>query len=229
MNDEARILALRSTHIADPSGLDPRTVSTPLDLIRLGEVALRIPGFIQIVSLGETTLPNVPLSYNLNFDLGHDGIVGIMSASSAAAQGCYLFAAEQVVDGRSVTVVGAVLGQTGASANSAAVEAGDGLDKAALASIGVFPVLSPGQIVGTLVTPWGAQSPLTAATSMSVLGWPGLTVSFAAYVELHAPVQRDAPVGLLRARQAGHPDAVFMRTSRAMSGPSTLWRLTRTS
>ena len=44
--------------------------------------------------------------FNLNFDLGQDGIIGIKSGSDSSAQGCYLFAAQQSVGGKDVTVVG---------------------------------------------------------------------------------------------------------------------------
>ena len=88
-------LGLKHTRITDPSGSDPGTVSTPDDLIRLGEAAMKIPVFSQIVSLGEATLPVSGLKYNPNFDLGEDGIIGIMVASNAATNGCYLLAAQE--------------------------------------------------------------------------------------------------------------------------------------
>ena len=109
MNGVASSLGMRSTHITDPSGLDSSTVSSPADLVRLGEAAMAIGSFRQIVDLGQATLPVDGLEYNLNFDLGQDGIVGIKTGSDAAANGCYLFASVQSVAGRNVTVVGAVL------------------------------------------------------------------------------------------------------------------------
>jgi D-alanyl-D-alanine carboxypeptidase (penicillin-binding protein 5/6) len=227
MNDAARVLGLRSTHIADPSGLDPGTVSSPLDLVRLGEVALGIPAFAQIVALGETALPDGRVAFNLNFDLGRDGIVGIKTGASAAAHGCYLFAAQKVVNGRTVTMVGAVLGQTGASANTAAVNAGDLLDKAALSAIGPYSSLAPGQVVGQLVTPWGAFTSVTASSSLSVVGWPGLTVPLETHVdELQVPIQKGVPAGTLTVRDERHSPRVTMRTSHALAGPSAFWRLT---
>ncbi len=45
MNIAAHILGLDSTTFTDPSGLDPGSVSTPADLIRLGEAAMAIPAF----------------------------------------------------------------------------------------------------------------------------------------------------------------------------------------
>ena len=110
MNTASAKLGLSSTHITDPSGVASGTTSTADDLVRLGEAALSIPVLQQIVSLGQASVPMSPVVYNLNFDLGRDGIIGIKTGSDSSSGGCYLFAAQQDIDGRNVTVVGAVLG-----------------------------------------------------------------------------------------------------------------------
>ena len=97
MNRTASDLRLGSTHITDPSGQDAATTSTPDNLIRLGEAAMSLRTLRQIVDLGQANLPMAGLVYNLDFDLGLDGIVGIETGSDAAANGCYLFAAERQV------------------------------------------------------------------------------------------------------------------------------------
>ncbi len=111
MNAAAARLGMTSTHITDPSGVDPATTSTAEDLVRLGEAALTIPVLQQIVSLGEASvpIPGTTTVYSLNFDLGQDGIVGIDTGSDSSSQGCYLVAAQQTLGGKQVTVVGAVL------------------------------------------------------------------------------------------------------------------------
>ena len=129
MNAAASMLGLHSTHITDPSGVDPATTSTAEDLVRLGEASLSIPVLRQLVSLAQASVPMTTVVYNPNFDLGHDGIIGIKTASDSSAQGCYLFAAQQNIGGKDVTVIGAVLGQQGGALgpNTAAVDAGDAL------------------------------------------------------------------------------------------------------
>ena len=129
MNAAASSLGLVSTHITDPSGVDPATTSTAEDLVRLGEASLSIPVLRQIVSLGQASVPMTTVVYNPNFDLGHDGIIGIKTASDSSAQGCYIFAAQQKIGATDVTVVGAVLGQPGGALgpDTAAVDAGDAL------------------------------------------------------------------------------------------------------
>ncbi len=225
----ALALGLKHTRITDPSGSDPETVSTPSDLIRLGEAAMQIPVFSQIVSLGQTTLPASGLHYNPNFDLGQDGIIGIMAASNAATNGCYLFAAQKTVHGQTVTLYGAVLGQSGPNGpNTAAVEAGDALVKAALASITVVPAVSAGHVVGRLGAAWGASAPVVASSSVNVVGWPGLSVSvIARTATLTVPVAAGSAVGVLRVRQGSHVSTAVLKSEGPLTAPSPWWRLTR--
>jgi D-alanyl-D-alanine carboxypeptidase (penicillin-binding protein 5/6) len=232
MNAAAQRLGLTSTHITDPSGVDPATVSTAEDLVRLGEAALSVPVLQQIVSLGQASVA-IPMSsvvYNLNFDLGQDGIIGIKSASDTSAQGCYLVAATQKVGGKDVTVVGAVLGQPGGALgpNTAAVDAGDALVKSAFAALHDFPVFTPGQTAAQLSAPWGAQAPVTVAQPVSIVGWPGLAVTLAVRSDAtKGPLPAGATVGSLHATVGSSSAQVELRTATALSGPGLMWRLTR--
>ena len=161
MNTVAAKLGLSSTHITDPSGVDPGTTASAEDLVRLGEAAMSIPVLRQVVSLGQASVPMTTVVYNLNFDLGRDGIIGVKTGSDSSAQGCYLFAAQQSIGGKEVTVVGAVLGQPGGSLgpNTTAVDAGDALVKSTFAAVHGFTAFAPGQKAGEVSAPWGAVGP----------------------------------------------------------------------
>ncbi len=229
MNLAALSLGLSHTHITDPSGADPGTVSTPGDLVRLGEAAMRIPVLSQIVSLGETSLPLVGLRYNPNFDLGQDGIVGIAVGSDTATNGCYLFAAQKTVNGQTVTLYGAVLGQSGPNGpNTAAVDAGDALVRAALPAITAVPVFPAGHVVGDLSAPWGASTPVTVAAPVTVIAWPGLIVPMAARLDkLTVPLAAGSAVGVLQVHQGSRVTTTALKSAAPLSGPSASWRLTR--
>ncbi len=230
MNAAATKLGLSSTHITDPSGVDPATTSTANDLVRLGEAALRIPVLQQIVSLGQATVPMTTVVYNLNFDLGVDGIIGIKSGSDSSAQGCYLFAAQQSVGGKAVTVVGAVLGQPGGALgpNTAAVNAGDALVKSAFAGLHSVTIFAPGQKAGQVEATWGAVAPVTVTQPVTVIGWPGLAVTVAARSHsLGAPLARGAAVGTLQADAGSTSVRVELRTISPLAEPGVWWRLTR--
>jgi D-alanyl-D-alanine carboxypeptidase (penicillin-binding protein 5/6) len=233
MNAAAAKLGLTSTHITDPTGVDPGTTSTAEDLVRLGEAALSVPVLQQIVSLGQTSV-QIPLMtavvYNLNFDLGQDGIIGIKTGSDTSAQGCYLFAAEESIGGKTATVVGAVLGQPGGSLgpNTAAVDAGDALVKSAFASLHSFTLFTPGQRVGQVVAPWGAAAPVTVSQPVAVVGWPGLTVTVRARAHtLDAPIRSGATVGTLVTDAGSTSVQEPVRTLRPLGDPGVWWRLTR--
>jgi D-alanyl-D-alanine carboxypeptidase (penicillin-binding protein 5/6) len=49
------------------------------------------------MALPQVTVPLAGVVYNLDYDLGHDGIVGIKTGFDAAAGGCFLFAARHTV------------------------------------------------------------------------------------------------------------------------------------
>jgi D-alanyl-D-alanine carboxypeptidase (penicillin-binding protein 5/6) len=223
-------LGLTATHITDPSGADPATTSTAEDLVRLGEAALKIPVLRQMVSLGQASVPMTTVVYNLNFALGHDGIVGIKSGSDSSAQGCYLFAAQQVVGGKTVTVVGAVLGQPAGSRgpNTAAVNAGDTLVKSAFAALHPFTVFTPGQTVGEVTAPWGSVAPLTVKEPVSVIGWPGISISVSTRMRVvDGPLPFGAAVGTMQAGVGASSSRVGLQTAAPLSGPGAWWRLTR--
>lgn len=231
MNAAAHTLGLNQTHVNDPSGLDPGTVSTPEDLVRLGEAAMAIPVFKQIVDEAQAAPGGAPVSYNLNFDLGTDGILGIKTGSDSSANGCYLFAATQSVGGQTVTVVGAILDQLGGSLgpNTAAVDEGDQLVKAAFASLGALPVLPAGQVVGQVSAPWGSSSPVRAPAAVNVVGWPGLVVPVAVHTDVpKAPIPANTTVGSISIVTGTHRTVLTLRTARPLSSPSALWKLTRT-
>ena len=230
MNMAASALGLTSTHISDPTGVEPTTTSTAEDLVRLGEASLSVPVLRQIVSLGQASVPMANVAFNLNFDLGQDGIIGIKSGSDSSAQGCYLFVAQQNVGGKNVTLVGAVLGQPGGALgpNTAAVDAGDTLVRSVFGNLHNFTLFTPGQHVAEVHAPWGSTATVSVLHPVSVIGWPGLLATLTAR---HGPLGHSLPagaaVGTLQAGVGQSSTHVELRTTGALSGPSVWWRLTR--
>jgi D-alanyl-D-alanine carboxypeptidase (penicillin-binding protein 5/6) len=111
MNEAAAALGMRKTHYTDPSGFEDTTVSTAADQLKLGRAAMADPTFAEIVAMPSTVLPVAGEVANFNQLVGHEGFVGIKTGSDQAAGGCLLFAKRIEVDGRTLTVLGAVLGQ----------------------------------------------------------------------------------------------------------------------
>lgn len=229
MDLNAVSLGLRHTQISEPGSADNAMVSTPRDLIRLAEAAMRIPVFRQIVSLGEVTLPEAGLQYNSNFVLGEDGVVGIEAGSDTTANGCFLFAAQKTVSGQTLTLYGAVLGQSGPiGPDAAAVDAGDALVKTVLSDLTAVPILRAGRVVGRLLAPWGPSTPVAVSQAVSVRGWPGLNVPVTARLaSLTVPLAAGTQVGWLQLHQGVRVIEVALHNAAPLRGPSALWRLTR--
>jgi D-alanyl-D-alanine carboxypeptidase (penicillin-binding protein 5/6) len=134
MNGAASRLGLRSTHYADPAGLDQHTASTASDQVRLALAALGQPAFASIVALQSAVVPVAGTIVNHDTMLGVDGIVGVKTGYTAAAGGTMVVAAWAEAGGAGgrghrVLIVGAVLGLPGGAATAfgRTLDAGDQL------------------------------------------------------------------------------------------------------
>lgn len=134
MNAAADKLGMHNTTYTDPSGLDPGTVSTAPDQVKVVQAALRDRTFTSIVGETSATLPVAGRVKNTNPLLGDAGVIGVKTGSDDAAGGCLAFAVVRSVGGHDVRVVGVVLGQRGGGTRAApgapgvALEAGGGTD-----------------------------------------------------------------------------------------------------
>jgi D-alanyl-D-alanine carboxypeptidase (penicillin-binding protein 5/6) len=111
MNAQAGRLGMRHTTYTDPSGLDPATVSTAADQLRLARAAMRDHAFEGIVAMTQATIPVAGTIENTDSLLGLDGFVGIKTGSDDAAGGCFMFQSRQPLNSQPHTLIGAVLGQ----------------------------------------------------------------------------------------------------------------------
>ncbi len=221
-------LGLRRTSASWAIGADDTVVSTPNDLIRLAEAAMRIPVFSQMVSLGELNLPNIGAQYNPNFALGKNGVIGIDVGSDSKASGSYLFAAHVRMSGQAVFLYGVVLDQSGPiGPDAAAVNAGQALMNAALSDLRAVKILK-GRVVGRLSTPWGTSTLVELSQSLTVIAWPGTTLPITSErAGLTVPLETGSLVGWLQLHVGSRLVKVALRNATALQGPTGLWRLTR--
>jgi D-alanyl-D-alanine carboxypeptidase (penicillin-binding protein 5/6) len=106
-------LGMTDTDYTDPSGLDPSTVSTAADQVRLGLAAMRVPALAAIAAEPAAVVPVAGLVRNYNTLLGQDGIVGLKTGSTHAAGGCVVLAAWPRMNGHRTLIVAATFGQPG--------------------------------------------------------------------------------------------------------------------
>ena len=228
MNAEATRLGLRHTHYADASGVSPATVSTAADQTRLAEVAMANPTFASIVALPQVDLPVAGLTYNVDSQVTHDNFIGIKTGWTPAAGGCFVFAAQRPVDGRSTTVVGAVLGQGGVTQLANAINAAVALVNSTFSTLTAYTVVPRDGAVAALTQPWAASVTIPSPQSLSVVGWPGLVLQ----TELRARSLSDRVasgqvVGEFRIYSGQFARAITLRAPTTISAPSIRWRLTR--
>lgn len=99
MNATARRLHLVGTHFTNFDGVPSSDVSTPRNLLLLGEAAMRQPVIREVVSRRRYLLPAAPhhhryLWLNTNLLLGrYPGVIGIKTGWTPAAGECLLFEA----------------------------------------------------------------------------------------------------------------------------------------
>jgi serine-type D-Ala-D-Ala carboxypeptidase (penicillin-binding protein 5/6) len=220
MNTAAGTLGMHSTHYADTSGLDPASVSTAADSLLLAATAMRIPVFAAVVNQQTVTLPMVGAVPSYVRSIGTDGIEGVKSGYTEAAEGCLVLAASRSVAGHDVLVLAATTGQQGASPLEAADTATRALLDATTGALGSRRVVSAGSVVGVLRARWGASVDVVADTDAELLAWPGERLSVAV-----VPRDGAGPRPQLVVTEGTEVVVAQVHRSGALAGPSLLWRL----
>ncbi len=176
MNAMAKTLGMTATHYTDPSGLDPRTVSNTVDQLKLAQLLEKNPTLSQIVSYPQATLPVAGVVYNVDYDLGSDGIAGIKTGSTPSG-GSFVFYSRANIQNQSTGIFGAVLFQQSGQPLITALDVAKALAKAAPGQVRYFKVISAGTVVATLTPPGGKAISVYATKSLYAFGWSGLNES----------------------------------------------------
>jgi serine-type D-Ala-D-Ala carboxypeptidase (penicillin-binding protein 5/6) len=230
MNATAAALGMTSTHYTDPAGYDPGTVSTAADQVILAHKAMALPAFANIVAQSSATTPIAGTITNFNEILNKDGVVGIKTGSTDQAGGCLVFAAKLTVAGKQMLIVGAVLGQPGASTGpqlDAVFAVTRPLIRAAGAALASRVVVHAGQVIATVHGPLGTATTLGAASDVSVIGWPGMTVTVAATIpRVPTLLPAGAEHGTVAVTATGAaPVTTTLRATTRLAPPSTWERI----
>ena len=226
MNARAAALGMKATHYADVSGFSPSSVSIPSDLVTLARTAMRLPVFAEIVAQPQATLPVAGVVHNLDSLLGQGGVIGIKTGHTDQGGGCFVVAADQVIDGASARVYGAVMGQPNALAG--AFTATTSLLHALTAALHLRPVVQRNDLVARYVTPWGEAGTIVAEQSIGWVLVDGTTVTRrVALDELPATLLAGSRVGTLFAEAGLHRAEIPLVTATTINGPDVGWRLTR--
>ena len=175
MNRQAGELGMTGSTFTDPAGLASSTVSTMGDLLKLAQAVQNVPAITSVVSEVSADVPVAGTIYNVNRDLGSYGIDGIKTGTTGAAGSCLLFSAHIQVAGRTLTILGVVLGMPGSSGIPyTALNATRRLLASAEAQIGQATLAAVGRPVAALEQGRVRVASLGVADPVAVVGWPGL-------------------------------------------------------
>ncbi len=230
MNAYAASLGLTHTHYGDPSGLTPSTTSTPSNQLQLASLVLQNPVLAQIVSEAQATLPVAGTVYNVDYALGHDNIVGVKTGSILT--GNFVMATQLPVGSSATSApgtvgVGVILDQGGVQPLITALDAGKTMAKSMRTVVRRVTVIRKGEVVGDLSVPGGSSVPVVVRSSVSLLGWGGLSESLTPVLakQLYG-LKAGAKVGTLTVSVGQQVKVIPLFVSGAIVHPSVMWRLT---
>jgi D-alanyl-D-alanine carboxypeptidase (penicillin-binding protein 5/6) len=227
MNATARALGMNSTVYTDPSGFEQSTVSTATDQLRLAAVAMREPVFASIVDESSAALPVAGRVANYNSLAGEDGYVGVKTGSDLAAGGCLVFAKHVSIGGRTVTVLGVVLGQREGSLIDAAITNARGLGDSAANALRAQVVIPAGTSVLSASAADGQRTTVVTTRALSQIGWAGLTLSVqmnVGHIKAMTQLRAGEPLANVTVSDGGAP-AIEVVATRSLGRPSLSWRL----
>jgi D-alanyl-D-alanine carboxypeptidase (penicillin-binding protein 5/6) len=225
MNASARKLGMLSTRYTDPSGFGAETISTAVDQLKLARAAMRLPAFAAIVAQPSAELPVAGSVSNYDSLLGSEGYVGIKTGSDRAAGGCFVFAKHVTIGGRTLTVLGVVLGQREGGLIEAALLSAQRLANSVAAALRVARVLPAGTSVLSARDAEGQRATAATAAALWEIGWGGLELPVD--VALRPAVTRQragAPMATVTVDGENIVSTDALAT-RPLSSPSLGWRL----
>lgn len=213
--------AMPNTRIVEPSGLDARNVSTTVDLLTLGRLALANDTLAAIVAKANSQVTGIGAIKNSNRLLGKDGIDGIKTGTLDYYN--LLFSADIELGEHTVTVVGAVMGAGSRQVRDASVSllvqsVRDGFEQREL--------VRQGTVIGSYETAWGQRANAVTAQGATALVWKGSDVTSAVVLE---EVRFDVPqhvVGSVEYRVGQRIVTVPVVLEGALDDPGFWWRLT---
>ncbi|WP_210589018.1 D-alanyl-D-alanine carboxypeptidase [Streptomyces sp. GESEQ-35] len=176
MNDAAKELGMKNTTYTDASGLKESTVSTAEDQVKLGNELVEIQALVDITKLPYWDDPSGQRWNNYNKLVPYDGAIGIKTGTTTAAGGNLLYAGTKEIDGETVTVVGAILGQHTAPIIDTVNAVSKTAMLAAQEAITSAKILKKGDVVGYVDDQLGGKTPIVVTKDVSAVGWAGLKV-----------------------------------------------------
>ena len=219
-------LGLTDTTVgSDASGFAPTTVSTAHDMVKLGELVMQNPVLASIVSKTSTSdIPLVPVSKNVNFLLGTDGIIGVKTGNTDQAGGVFVAGARININQKPVTIVTALLD---APTLFSAMKFSLPLIQSAEANFKPITAIHANDVVGYYKQPWGGKLPVIASQDLTLTTWQSATLKATANLVPFSAHEIPSNVAILTVSDpsTGQQQTVPLKLDSTPTKPNLTWRL----
>lgn len=220
-------MGLEATVLADASGFSPNSVSTPRELVIVGQAALENEVIADIVSQSQAQIyPGVETVYSTNQLISDPSVVGIKTGTTDEAGANLLFAARHALTETSeTTIVSAIMGQPD---REVLYSEAQNLLAGAYQGFGYVEVLEEAAVVGEYQAPWMDQGiPIVSSGGAIVPAWTGADLTPTAEAEPLEP--GNAPgeqIGSATIQHGADSTAVPLVTQGSIPEPSFWWKIT---
>lgn len=218
---------LAGTTITEPTGISPRNMSTPSDLLAIGKLAAANPVIAQIVATPSISLPGAGQLHNTNGLLGTSGITGLKTGTLGEGTYSLLYTATLVVGTADpLAVTGVVLGGSSReSVNTSVIATLDSLRS----GFHAVPVATSGQEVGTIATPWGSTARLVIGEEASIFTWSDTPITVTMDIKTPPTYRDGSAVGTVTWTAGPNTVTAPVEIKGSIDPPSEWWRLTHPS
>jgi len=215
---------LTGTKLVEPTGINPRNVSTPVDMIALGRIAMANPVVAQIVGTQTLDVPGLGPAANTNNLLGTDGIRGIKTGTLGEDGTNLLYSASLEVGlDQPLEVTGVVLGGFSRATVGRDVVA---LLESIKAGFHTVQVAEKGRVLGRYTTEWGGSVRIVLAESASVFTWSDTPIEVAMETTELRTGQVGEQVGSVTWTAGDDTVTVPIVLDATIEQPDAWWRLT---
>ncbi|WP_156906093.1 D-alanyl-D-alanine carboxypeptidase family protein [Agrococcus lahaulensis] len=208
------------TVLADPAGLDARSVSSARDLTRIALMAVDDPVVLASMQLESVRIPGIGIAPNTNRILGQHGIDAGKTGTLKVWGRNLLVTAIREVDGDERRIVGVVMGTIAADETDAAMIS---LLESVWPNFANRTVVESGTVVAEYRAPWGATTRAVTTGPLDALVFADDAPGWSASVDAIEAGAVPQPVG--EARLERGDATVPVRTASLLAPPDAWWRI----
>lgn len=215
---------MSGTTIVEPTGLSPRNISTPADLMILANLAAANPAIASIAATRTLALPGPGFMTNTNDLLGREGVTGLKTGN--LGEGTYSLLYTATVDAGAASPVRVTVVVLGGLSR-------DAVDQGVLLTLRSIregfhdvSVSSSGREIGSVTTPWGSTARLVIVESETLFTWSDTPIDVALDIDTPTAYVDGEVVGTITWSAGPKTARSDVRIEGRIDPPTAWWRLT---